>query len=100
MRDRWREKAAEAALAKRFGANVARLRHARGLSQTDLGERAAIHRNDLSLIEVGRRRPRIDVLLGIAAALGVEPEALLDGIGWARADPTQGRFSVKGEARR
>ena len=55
MRDSWRDQDAEAALAERFGANVARLRRARGLSQTDLGERAAIHRNDLSLIELGKR---------------------------------------------
>lgn len=99
MRDRWREEDAEAALARRFGANVARLRHARGFSQTDLGERAAIHRNDVSLIEAGRRRPRIDVLLQIAAGLGVEPEALLGGIAWVEAKPKWGRFEVE-EARR
>ena len=98
MRDSWRREDEEAALAKRFGTNLARLRLARGLSQTALGERADMHRNDVSLIEVGRRRPRIDVLLCIAAVLAVEPETLLAGIAWVKADGGRGRFEIE-EAR-
>jgi transcriptional regulator with XRE-family HTH domain len=82
------------ALVRRFGGNIHRLRLARGLSQTELAELAAMHRNDVSLIELGRRRPLSDVLMKLAGALGVEPEALLEGIGWADGDEGAGVFIV------
>ena len=93
MSDRGKSENTEA-LALRFGANVLRQRLARGLSQTELADGAAMHRNDVSLIELGRRRPLSDVLMKLAGALGVEPEALLEGIGWADGDGGAGAFIV------
>ena len=54
MSDRGKSENTEAQ-ALRFGANVLRQRLARGLSQTELADGAAMHRNDVSLIELGRR---------------------------------------------
>ena len=93
MTDRGNSENSEA-FARRFGANVLRQRHAHGLSQTELAELAAMHRNDVSLIELGRRRPLSDVLMKLAGALGVEAEALLEGIGWADGDEGAGAFIV------
>jgi transcriptional regulator with XRE-family HTH domain len=93
MSDRGNSENCEA-LVRRFGANVLRQRLARGLSQTELADGAAMHRNDVSLIELGRRRPLSDVLMKIAGALGVDPEALLEGIGWADGDAGAGTFIV------
>jgi transcriptional regulator with XRE-family HTH domain len=66
-------------LARNFGLNVAQRRHARGLNQTQLGELVGMHRNDISLVERGKRRSRIIYLVKLADALGVDPEDLLYG---------------------
>jgi transcriptional regulator with XRE-family HTH domain len=83
-------------LAHRFGENLLRLRRSRGLSQTELGDRTEMHRNDISLIERGRRRPRVDVLIKVARVLEVTPADLLDGITWipSRRPKTAGSFKV------
>jgi transcriptional regulator with XRE-family HTH domain len=84
-------------MARRLGENFVRLRRARGLSQTELGDQTEMHRNDISLIERGRRRPRIDVLVKVATALGVRPSDLLEGIAWIPATGKKaGRFRVDG----
>ena len=83
------------AMARRFGENVVRLRRARGLSQTALGDLTAMHRNDISLIERGRRRPRIDALVKVARVLDVDPEFLLAGLAWVpRTSARAGGFRV------
>ena len=82
-------------MARRFGENLVRLRRARGFSQTELGDQTAMHRNDLSLIERGRRRPRIDALIKVAQVLEVDPEVLLEGIAWQpRTSTRRGGFVV------
>jgi len=53
-----------------------------GLSQEDLAFRAGIHRTQVSLLEGGRRMPRVFTLVCLAGALGVTPNDLLDGIVW------------------
>jgi transcriptional regulator with XRE-family HTH domain len=83
-------------MAQRLGENLVRLRRARGLSQTALGDQTEMHRNDISLIERGRRRPRIDVLIKIAAVLSVRPAELLEGIVWIpRTRQKAGGFRVE-----
>ncbi len=68
---------------RRFAANMRRLREDAGLSQEELAFRAAIHRTQISLLEGGKRMPRVFTLVCIAGALGVTPNDLLDGIVWA-----------------
>jgi transcriptional regulator with XRE-family HTH domain len=66
----------------RFAANLRRLRAAAGLSQEDLAFRAGIHRTQVSLLEGGKRMPRVFTLVCVAGALGVTPDDLLEGIVW------------------
>lgn len=62
---------------KRVGLNVQALRRARGLTQEELGHRAAIHQTYLSGIEQGRRNPSILVLDRLARALKAGLEELV-----------------------
>jgi transcriptional regulator with XRE-family HTH domain len=67
--------------AKRLGAVLQELRHARGLSQESLAYQAGITKNQLQLIEAGRStgrkgeagpsNPRAATLSGLAAVLGI-----------------------------
>jgi transcriptional regulator with XRE-family HTH domain len=79
-------------VAERFGGNLARHRKAAGLSQEEIGFQAAVHRTEVSQLERGLRVPRIDTLVKLAATLGVEPGALLEGIAWTPASMQPGRF--------
>ncbi len=57
---------------------VRQIREARGLTQTDLGERAGIAPAEISRLERGRRVPRVDTLGRIAEALGVAPASFFE----------------------
>ena len=65
-----------------FGENLRRTRRRVGLSQEELGWRSSLHRTEVGLLERGARTPRIDTLIKLACALGVEPGVLLAGIDW------------------
>jgi transcriptional regulator with XRE-family HTH domain len=67
---------------RRFAANMRRLRGSAGLTQEELAFRAALHRTQISLLENGRRMPRVFTLICLAGALGATPNDLLDGITW------------------
>jgi transcriptional regulator with XRE-family HTH domain len=67
---------------RRFAANMRRLRRVAGISQEELAFRSALHRTQISLLENGRRMPRVHTLVCLAGALGVTPNDLLDGITW------------------
>jgi Zn-dependent peptidase ImmA (M78 family)/DNA-binding XRE family transcriptional regulator len=60
-----------------LAANLRRARVARGLSQGDLADRAALSRVAYRNIETGAARPRVDTLLRIATTLDVRLEDLL-----------------------
>ena len=62
---------------KILGANLKRLRTAKGWSQEDFAFEAGIHRTYISDIERGARNPTIEVLVKLAAPLGVEPADLI-----------------------
>lgn len=83
-------------VAERFGLNLARLRQASGLTQADLAARTSIHRTEVSLLERGRRRPRIDNLVKLAGALSVDVDALLEGIAWVPPSIGTGHFELPG----
>lgn len=78
-------------VSERFGENLLRLRQARKLSQESISEGAKIHRTQISLIETGRRQPRIETVLKLAGALEVSTDTLFEGIRW---DPRSGEFLV------
>jgi transcriptional regulator with XRE-family HTH domain len=78
---------------ERFAENLVRHRHARGLAQQALADRASMHRTEVSLLERGRRVPRIDTAAKLAAALSVDISALLEGIAWVPS-PGGGRFVI------
>jgi len=88
-------------LAVRFGRNLFRVRRATGLSQEDMRLRADLHRTHIGAIERGRRLPRLDTIIKLAAGSEVPPADLLDGMAWLlpSADQPGGRFIVVGERR-
>jgi transcriptional regulator with XRE-family HTH domain len=70
----------------RVGENVRALRREAGLSQEEVGIRAAFHRTQLGKVEHGDRMCRGDTLLKLAAALSVPVAALFEGIEWIPAE--------------
>jgi transcriptional regulator with XRE-family HTH domain len=60
-----------------LGANLKRLRTAKGWSQEEYAFEAGIHRTYISDIERGARNPTIEVLVKLAAPFGVEPAELI-----------------------
>jgi transcriptional regulator with XRE-family HTH domain len=51
---------------------IARIRRARGFSQTELARRSGLDRSALSAYEHGRRQPSVAALARIAAAAGMQ----------------------------
>jgi transcriptional regulator with XRE-family HTH domain len=62
---------------KRFGATVRRFREAQALSQEQLADLIGIHRTYIGGIERGERNPTLTMIERIAAALKLEPSALV-----------------------
>jgi transcriptional regulator with XRE-family HTH domain len=62
--------------AERFGTNLFMARRRAGLSQAELAERADLHVTAISLLERGKRSPRLDTLLALLRALETRPEHL------------------------
>lgn len=65
------------------GTNLARLRQARGLSQEEVADRADLHRTEISLLELGKRTPRIDTVVRVMGALGIDAAEAFEGAIWA-----------------
>jgi transcriptional regulator with XRE-family HTH domain len=61
-----------------IGANVRRLRLAKGLTQEQMAADAGIDLTYAGGIERGRRNPSLEVLTRVAAALGAELPDLLE----------------------
>ena len=57
---------------KLVGANFARIRRERGLTQEQVAERSGFSQQYLSGLESGRRNPTIVTLYELATALGVD----------------------------
>lgn len=60
-----------------FGQVLRDLRHARKLSQEKLALDADIQRNYVSLLELGRNSPSVNVLFKLAPVLGTTPSEML-----------------------
>ncbi len=80
--------------AERFGLNLARARIAAGYSQEEAGVRSSLHRTAVGQLERGERIARVDTLIKLAGALGVEPSLLLDGLAWSPGGTLIGHFEV------
>lgn len=63
-----------------LGERIRELRMARNLSQEEIAERCDLHPNYVGYIERAERNVNIVVVFQIAAALGVEPADLFQGI--------------------
>jgi transcriptional regulator with XRE-family HTH domain len=84
-------------IAARFGENLVRCRQRADLSQEELGLLSSLHRTEVSLLERGKRLPRIDTVVKLAGALSIEPSELLAGFSWTPDTSTRGTFSVAGQ---
>ena len=71
--------ATQSSARQRFGANVRRLRQAKGLSQEGLAQMAGIHRTYIGAVERGERNVSIDNMERIAVAVGASIADLLSG---------------------
>ncbi|MCI0687052.1 MAG: helix-turn-helix domain-containing protein [Sporichthyaceae bacterium] len=60
-----------------FGQRLRHVRRSRGLTLAELGDRVGRAPSQLSMLENGRREPRLSLINALAAALGVEAEELL-----------------------
>jgi XRE family transcriptional regulator, fatty acid utilization regulator len=60
-----------------FGQRLRHLRRARGITLAELGERVGRAPSALSLLENGRREPKLSLIEALARALSVAPEELL-----------------------
>lgn len=79
-------------VAERFGDNLRRQRKLADLSQDDLAFRASLHRTEISQLERGLRRARIDTVAKLAGAIEIDPGRLFEGIAWEPGDLRRGHF--------
>lgn len=84
-------------VAARFGDNLRRQRKLADLSQDDLAFRASLHRTEISQLERGLRRARVDTVAKLAGAMEIDPGRLFEGIVWESGDLRRGRFKPAGE---
>jgi len=70
------------AAAIELGRNLQRCRRRAGLSQEKLGFLTSLHRTEISLLERGRREPRLGTIVRLASALEVPLNMLVEGTGW------------------
>jgi len=68
---------------KQLGTVIRRIRKQRGMSQKQLGEKAGLRQETISLIETGNAATRIDTVLTVLAALDLEFRVDLRGKGSA-----------------
>ncbi len=80
-------------VAKRFAENLARCLKRAGYSQEKLAGLSEMHRTQVSELLRGRQLPRLDSLIKLAGALGVEPAELIEGLHFEPA-AQHGQFKV------
>ncbi len=85
-------------VAERFGTNLRDRRKRANLSQEDTAVRASLHRTAVGQLERAERVCRIDTLVKLAGALGVEPAELLTGLSWEPGGTRLGEFRLEAAA--
>jgi transcriptional regulator with XRE-family HTH domain len=83
-------------LRRRFGENLIRLRSRGDFSQEEVGERAGLHRTEISLLERGLRLPRLDTIVRLAGAVKAEPCELLAGMAYRAGRIQRGEWVQQG----
>ncbi|MGN6664107.1 MAG: helix-turn-helix domain-containing protein [Solirubrobacterales bacterium] len=68
-------------VAEKFGRNLAAVRREAGFTQDQLAAELFMTRAALSRLEQGHRLPRLDLVVRLAQAIGVQVRDLLYGIG-------------------
>jgi len=84
--------------AAEFGKNLARCRKRAGISQEEAAVRASLHRTAVGQLERGERVARVDTLVKLAGALGIEPGELLVGLSWEPGGTRLGSFEFRAAA--
>ena len=64
-------------ISKRLGANIKRIRTAKGMTQGDIFRALDLDRGYVSSLEAGKRNPTLAMIEKIAGALGVSSDELL-----------------------
>jgi transcriptional regulator with XRE-family HTH domain len=64
----------------KFAKNLRAERKALGISQEELGDRADLHRTEISLLERAERDPRLATIVRLAHGLEIPASRLLSGI--------------------
>jgi DNA-binding XRE family transcriptional regulator len=82
-------------LEERFGLHLWRSRRRADLSQEDLGKLVGLSRDAICQLELGRRLPRLDTILQLAAGTNVSTCFLLEGMGWRPGRYVDGDFYVE-----
>lgn len=77
----------EAEVARQVGRRIRKRRRFIDMTQEELAFRSEVHRTQFTLIENGRRQPRLHTLIRIGTALDLSPCQLLEGISWEPASP-------------
>jgi transcriptional regulator with XRE-family HTH domain len=85
----------EEAAARRLGRNLFTARRRAGFSQEELAALCSLHRTEIGHLEHGRRLPRADTLVKLAAALALTPGDLLDGLDWVVGTERKGQFVIE-----
>jgi transcriptional regulator with XRE-family HTH domain len=85
----------EPTLGERFGRNLWRSRRRAGLSQEELANLIGLSRPHISVLERGLDLPRIDTILGLAAATNVSACVLLAGMTWHPGRHVDGDFYIE-----
>jgi DNA-binding XRE family transcriptional regulator len=67
-------------ISRRFGRNLAEARKWEGLTQQQLADRVSLGKRELVRLEWGERCPRLDRIVELAEAVGVQVRDLLYGI--------------------
>ncbi len=67
---------------KKLGANIARMRTGKGLTQGALADQAGMGASTIAEIETGSTRILVSDVEKIAEALGTEPKNLFIGVWW------------------
>jgi transcriptional regulator with XRE-family HTH domain len=79
-----------AEVTRQVGRRIRRRRRYLDLTQEEVALRASVHRTQMTLIERGRRMPRLHTLILICTALDISPCQLLEGIGQEVTRPASG----------
>lgn len=81
-------------LQERFSANLREVRKCRGMTQTELALMTELHRTQISLLERGKRLPRLDTLIKLTSALSCSADELTEGMRWKPNFKTYGEWEA------